>query len=286
MSKVITYKNDKFRCFCQLQLDSKERILISIAGTPAPSIKISKLGLGGLIPTKTIWEFTPTMAGGYDAYVGKMINMFIDKKNENIKHPLDAIRDHLLPCRSIEEVLNVLLKAERKAIIEFAENIDKERNEFKDKIVDEIEDMTEDEMWSIISDYAASLEAKGKQAGPYVSELLLPHPREKIIQALKKALLTVENEKMLENIEAGYLLLAEFIPEPDGSVAMTVYQQFKDINMKISDESLPKEEVEKLIFNSDNVFEQMKRLAEIVSEASSKLVCEIESIKKERKNRS
>lgn len=113
LSKIIAYKNDKYRCFCQFKLNSGERILISIAGTPTPSIKISKLAFGGLIPTQTIWEYNLTMAGGYETYARKTFYMFGNP--ESRKHPLDAMIDMLLPCNSIEEVRFTLLKAERLA---------------------------------------------------------------------------------------------------------------------------------------------------------------------------
>ena len=112
MSKIVTYKNDKYRCFCEIKLDSGERILISIATIPTPSIKVSKLAIG-LVPVWTIWEYNPTMAGGYEAYARKTFNMFVNP--EAPKHPLDSIVDTLLPCKSIEEVRNVFLEAERLA---------------------------------------------------------------------------------------------------------------------------------------------------------------------------
>lgn len=112
MSKIVTYKNDKYRCFCQIKLDSGERILISIAAIPTPSIKVSKLALG-LVPIQTIWEYNPTMAGGYEAYARKTFNMFVNSEATN--HPLDAIVDTLLPCKSIEDVRYVLLETERLA---------------------------------------------------------------------------------------------------------------------------------------------------------------------------
>lgn len=113
LSKIIAYKNDKYRCFCQIKLDNGERILISIAGTQTPSIKVSKLAFGGLIPIQTIWQYNPTMAGGYEAYARKTFNMFVNPKTP--KHPLDAIVDKLKPCKSIEEVRYVFLEAERLA---------------------------------------------------------------------------------------------------------------------------------------------------------------------------
>ncbi|MEN6560256.1 MAG: hypothetical protein ABFD52_05740 [Acidobacteriota bacterium] len=112
MSKVETYSNTAHKCYCQIKLDSGERILLSIASMPSPSIKVFKVKFLG-VPVKTVWEYNPTMAGGYEAYVRKLIEMFADPSDEEPKHPLDAIRDRLLPCQSISEVLNSLLEAER-----------------------------------------------------------------------------------------------------------------------------------------------------------------------------
>lgn len=115
MGTVMTYANNKYQCFCQVKLESGERILISIASAPTPSVKIMKLILFGLIPFQTIWEYSPTMAGGYEAYVRKMIMMFQDPLASEPKHPLDILRDRLLPCRSILDVRTSLFEAERRA---------------------------------------------------------------------------------------------------------------------------------------------------------------------------
>jgi hypothetical protein len=93
-------------------LDSGERIFISIASVPSPSIKISKVNFLRL-PVKTVWEYNPTMAGGYGAYVQKLIEMFADPSDDEPKHPLDVLRDRLLPCGSIDEVLKSLIEAEQ-----------------------------------------------------------------------------------------------------------------------------------------------------------------------------
>jgi hypothetical protein len=112
MSRVVTYANNKYQCYCQIRLDSGERILISIANAPRPSVKIMKLFLG-FWPLQTIWEYNPTMAGGYDAYIRKLVRMFHDPLASEPKHPLDTFRDRLLPCKSISEVQNSLFEAER-----------------------------------------------------------------------------------------------------------------------------------------------------------------------------
>ena len=112
MSSVVTYANNKYQCYCQIKLDSGERVLISIANAPRPSVKVMKLFLG-FWPLQTIWEYNPTMAGGYDAYIRKLIKMFHDPLVSEPKHPLDTFRDRLLPCKSISEVQDSLFQAER-----------------------------------------------------------------------------------------------------------------------------------------------------------------------------
>ena len=111
MSKVVTYKNDERHCYCHIKLDNGKRIMISISTAPKPKTKVYQLALGGLIPIRTIWEYNPTMAGGYYAYVKKMMEMFLES-DEDIRHALDVIRDRLLSCSSIDEVRLVLLEAE------------------------------------------------------------------------------------------------------------------------------------------------------------------------------
>jgi hypothetical protein len=110
MSEVVTYQNSEKQCFCQIKFNDGKRALISIAGTPTPSVRVYKMAFGGLIPRQIIWEFNPTMAGGYNAYVEKFMKMF-PLLNEN-DQPLDVIRDLLLTCGSIQEAQNKLLDAE------------------------------------------------------------------------------------------------------------------------------------------------------------------------------
>lgn len=111
--KVTHYANNKYMCCCSIKLGSGERVLISIATAPTPSVKIVKMGPFGIFPVQTIWEYNPTMAGGYDAYFQKMMMMFQDPLAKEPKHPLDTLRDRLLPCKSIAEVRDSLFNAER-----------------------------------------------------------------------------------------------------------------------------------------------------------------------------
>ncbi len=103
MTEVITYKNNPLQCFCQLKFASGERLLISIASVPTPSVKLRRLVFGGLIPRETIWEYSAATAGSEDAYVENLVAMFQEEATAGL-HPLDAIRDALLPCDSIADV--------------------------------------------------------------------------------------------------------------------------------------------------------------------------------------
>lgn len=91
-----------------VKFDSGERVLISIASVPTPSLKVMRMALRGLIPRQTIWEYNATMAGGPDAYVRGLMRMFPPDPNGPI-HPLDIIRDTLLRCSSINDARRTLL---------------------------------------------------------------------------------------------------------------------------------------------------------------------------------
>ena len=113
IGEVTHYANNKFMCCCSIKLVSGERVFISIASAPTPSVRIQKMALFGILPVQTIWEYNPVMAGGYDAYVRKKMMMFQDPLANEPKHPLDILRDRLLPCGSISEVRDSLFRAER-----------------------------------------------------------------------------------------------------------------------------------------------------------------------------
>jgi hypothetical protein len=93
MGKVITYKNDFKHSFCQIKLDSGEKVLISMG---SGTLRISKLLLG-VIPTETIWE-------SGDAKT--IMRIFLEG---DIKHPLDAARDKVLTAKSINYLKMMLV---------------------------------------------------------------------------------------------------------------------------------------------------------------------------------
>lgn len=97
MGEIETYKNEGDQgVFCGIKLESKERILIGIAQT---GIKVSKLGLGGLIPIKTIWESSD---------LERNVTLTTDL-TQPVKAPLDVLVDKLILCKSIDEVKKRLL---------------------------------------------------------------------------------------------------------------------------------------------------------------------------------
>ncbi|ODS32540.1 MAG: hypothetical protein SCARUB_02340 [Candidatus Scalindua rubra] len=90
MSRIIRKKNDNRQMFCNIELDSKERILISVAQT---GLKIFKMRFG-TIPVKTV----------VDMSLEEMCDHFADP--EHYGEPiLDFIVDKILPFKSIKEIM-------------------------------------------------------------------------------------------------------------------------------------------------------------------------------------
>ncbi len=111
MGKVVRYSNTRIECYCQIEFETGDRVLISITAIPSPSVKVSRMVLRGLIPLQTIWEYNATMAGGYTAYMDKLTSMF-SIRPEGPENPLDAIRDLLLDCTSVENARLALFARE------------------------------------------------------------------------------------------------------------------------------------------------------------------------------
>jgi hypothetical protein len=109
MIKVTAYRNTDRHCFCQIKFKSRERVLVSVASVPEPGIKVIQMLLG-IIPLRTIWEFT---AAGEDAH-DKMIDMFTDQGSTRADHPLDAVIIKLRSCRSCREAVRALSEAEKR----------------------------------------------------------------------------------------------------------------------------------------------------------------------------
>ena len=95
MSRIIRHKIGDGQMFCCIELDSKEKILISVASTGAgEGLLISKV-LFGIIPVKTVVRMS----------LEEMCDHFADP--EHYGEPiLDFIVDKILPFKSIKEIMD------------------------------------------------------------------------------------------------------------------------------------------------------------------------------------
>jgi len=112
VSKVIGYKNNERVSICQIKFSSGEKVLVSFAALPVPSIKIMRL-LFGIFPHTTIWEYR--VPAGTEEGCDMLIALLADQKSPAVNHPLDAAIRKLLPCMSCAEALEVLQLAEASA---------------------------------------------------------------------------------------------------------------------------------------------------------------------------
>ena len=111
--RVLRHYRERRRYY-QMTFPNGERAVVLVAGMPAPSVELVRLVLGGVIPWQTVWEYTPTRAGGYSNYIHDLKAMFAVTA-EGSDDSLHWIRDALLPCQSIEEARALLLQRERMA---------------------------------------------------------------------------------------------------------------------------------------------------------------------------
>lgn len=111
--RVLRHYRERRRYY-QMTFPNGERAVVLVAGMPAPSVELVRLVLGGVIPWQTVWEYTPTRAGGYSNYIYDLKAMFAVTA-EGSDDSLHWIRDALLPCQSIEEARALLLQRERMA---------------------------------------------------------------------------------------------------------------------------------------------------------------------------
>ena len=114
MAKVLTYSNTERSRFCNIELDSGERVMISIASAPTPSLKILQMKFCGMIPRKVIWEINPQMAGGYYTYIQRVMKIFASDPNATTP-PLDCMRNFVMAHRSIDDLGLALILRERDA---------------------------------------------------------------------------------------------------------------------------------------------------------------------------
>ncbi|OGY41286.1 MAG: hypothetical protein A2Y67_00580 [Candidatus Buchananbacteria bacterium RBG_13_39_9] len=184
MAKIITYKNEGARgVFCQLQLDSGERILISIAQS---GVKIFKLGFMGVFPMKTIWE---------SSSVEKMVKIFVNSQTQDMS-PLDAVIKKLENCKNIEQILEKINQISADESLQNIETIVHEYGILQQKVAQEIKSM-----------YPAAVFPKS----------ILPYPKERIRKALENAIYLTDDNQMIENLKGCMAFLEGFIDDEEAN---------------------------------------------------------------------
>lgn len=207
MARVVTYRNDAGGCFCQLELDSGERILISIAQA---GIQIRRLALGGIIPREVI-------AGWSTGEVAGAIALFAEP-SQPAKHPLDAIRDRLYYLPSITAIRSFCstpLNQSPTARTALASTANPSPPP-PEKLISSLE--------PLVNRYGAFLEANSHLSyGIPASRLEIPsHELKAMILCYGEALRTLRllTEPIRQTLRNGYCELSRVLPEDEGAIAV------------------------------------------------------------------
>jgi hypothetical protein len=92
-----TYRNDLTRRFCQVRLDSGERVLVSGAqGT----VKLVRVALGGLLPIGTI----ATLDSAHSAQLARFFGPMLADSSYPFQHPLDMMAMMVAGMPSISDL--------------------------------------------------------------------------------------------------------------------------------------------------------------------------------------
>lgn len=102
MGKVVTYMNGLDTAFCQIELESKERIFISLGRDEQKiespcGVKIFEMDPIGVSPVMEIW-------GSTDLWKLELLFAVKEDGTPCEKFFLDCVRDRLINCKTIKEV--------------------------------------------------------------------------------------------------------------------------------------------------------------------------------------
>ncbi|MGH7564850.1 MAG: hypothetical protein ACREK5_10575 [Gemmatimonadota bacterium] len=95
MSRVLREKNTGRQCFSTIELDTGEKVMISVA---SGEVKIVRMKWRGAFPGETVWTSS-------DA--DQLAGLFFHPNRAN-ELPLESIRNRLLQCSSIAEIRTTL----------------------------------------------------------------------------------------------------------------------------------------------------------------------------------
>lgn len=96
MGSIVVKKDNSWRCFARLKLDSGEQIMISVAQS---GVKIFKMKWAGLFRATTLWE---------SKTIAEVAEKFFDDEKP-LQRPLDSIIDKLIDSRNAAEVVARLI---------------------------------------------------------------------------------------------------------------------------------------------------------------------------------
>jgi hypothetical protein len=181
MSHVIRERNSNTQCFSTIQLDSGERVMVSIA---AGEVVILKMKWTGLWPAQRLWS---------SADSNELADVFFDSERP-AEHPLESVRNAVLQCDSIAGLL---------AAISRRENADPSRSGLPTSFdLTSINDITLIE--TVQTAFGATLadDASPWKDCMYRPASLLPFPKPVIRSALQSLLDVAEGRRVSPHIDS------------------------------------------------------------------------------------
>jgi hypothetical protein len=219
MSSVVKYRWAPHSSFCQIRFDTGERVRITVASAPEPSIKVVQLALRGLLTRQTVWEYGPRAAGGHDAYTQNLLKIF-PQSSRYSDYPLDPFRDPVLRCGSVNEVRRLVLDLEDLVYVPEAAGSQLSLEAARD----------------LVAAYGQVLEQSRETT---CSEDTLPGPKDEVKSAILKVAVEgrqsgTVSEEVIDNLRAVYGLLSQFVP-PDEAEIVQRFHGTADSSAAISD---------------------------------------------------
>ncbi len=208
--KRVTYVEGQYS---QIKLDDGSRVFVEIL---PEKVRAKKLILG-VIPTKTIWEFT------FPFYIRTAIEAW-----DSSKMILSIVLETIESARDLADLKSVLESETNKALREY---IRVHGEKARDISVDKVGMLAIKQMMNpkelqktetITHEYGKVLERVGQETmqkypAAVYPQSLLPYPKETIEKALNDSLRYIEDEKMVANIKTCLAFLVAFIDDEEAN---------------------------------------------------------------------
>lgn len=200
--------------YCQLKLLDGTRVFLE---TLPDLLRIKKM-ITGFIPTRTIWQhqfpFYIRTAGEAWELAREILDLALKsvercKTLDELKQTLNNETSPLLDAYAQKSEL----RAYQVGIEKLGSFAAKKYLVSSPKLRDIV--MTPSEVREIIGDYGEVLEASGEGRGLLLPISKLPHPKEKIREALNTALKITKDEEMSEHLKVCLVCLDDFVPDEE-----------------------------------------------------------------------